>query len=62
MANEYEKVIRCKFCRKDVRYNKIDGRVYELDSNSFHAANCERRSAWYKQRSAETQQQRREAH
>jgi hypothetical protein len=38
---------KCKFCRKDVLFDRVFGRVYEADKKTLHVENCERRQKFY---------------
>lgn len=49
----------CKFCKANVFYSVLAGRIVEPDGKTAHSDNCEKRKAYYSQRSAETAQARR---
>ncbi len=55
------KLIKCKFCRKDVRYDKCGGRVWEADRDEFHSPNCPRRQSHFKNEAAIRSQAKRES-
>ncbi len=51
--------ILCKFCKKPIAVD-YNSRIYELDQETLHVVNCERRKAFFKSQAINNAQIRRE--
>lgn len=60
MTFEQYKLTTCRFCRRAVRYDRVNNRTLELVGEEPHTPNCPRKLAFHKDRGFANAQKRRD--